>query len=103
MLAQQSLIIRASDDTCIGGSLEARGGGSCCSGGSTWMEAETKKNCCLRRSSLPYSVASLGYSTALMSSAFRLCSTACAQHPSPLLAPAPATPFYRPFWAAPPC
>ncbi len=43
------------------------------------MEAETKKNCCLRRSSLPYSVASLGYSTALMSSALRFSSTACAR------------------------
>ena len=29
--------------------------------GRTWMEADTKKYCCLRRSSLPYSVASLGY------------------------------------------
>ena len=41
------------------------------------MEADTKKNCCLRRSSLPYSVASLGYSTELMSSALRFSSTAC--------------------------
>lgn len=47
----------------------------------TWREADTKKNCCFRRSSFPYSVASLGYSTALMSSAFRLCSTACDARP----------------------
>ena len=43
----------------------------------TWMEADTKKNCCFSLSSFPYSVASLGYSTALMSSALRLSSKAC--------------------------
>ena len=43
----------------------------------TWMDAETKKNCCFSLSSFPYSVASLGYSTALISSALRLSSTAC--------------------------
>lgn len=35
----------------------------------TCSEADTKKYCCLRRSSLPSGVASLGYSTALMADA----------------------------------
>ena len=60
--------------TCLNHQVtQEKGGGET----GTCREAETKKNCCFRRSSFPYSVASLGYSTALMSSAFRLSSTAC--------------------------
>ncbi len=44
-----------------------------------WMVAETKKCCCLRRSSLPSYVRSSGYSTLLSVSARCFDRMACAQ------------------------
>lgn len=48
----------------------------------SWSEADTKKYCCLRRSSLPSSVASLGYRTAVISAADRADATASTKRPS---------------------
>mmetsp|Transcript_1165 Transcript_1165/g.3731 ORF Transcript_1165/g.3731 Transcript_1165/m.3731 type:complete len:241 (+) Transcript_1165:2292-3014(+) len=48
----------------------------------SWSEAATKKYCCFKRSSFPSSVASLGYRTATISSAFLLLRTALSYSPA---------------------